>query len=85
VAFILLTLGTSASCDGDTTDAALVNQLRLSTVVIAVGLACVPGLWALLARAHGFLVAPWLVLAGLVVAAGLGQALAVREVGTWCF
>jgi hypothetical protein len=85
VLFLFLNLATSASCGGDTTDPELVNQLRLGTVAIAVGLACVPGLWALLARAGGHLAAPWVAVAGLALAAGLGQAVSMHEVGTWCF
>jgi hypothetical protein len=85
VVFVLVSLGTSASCGGDTADPELVNELRLGIVVIALALAAVPGLWALLARVGGFFAAPWAVLAGLVVVAGVGQAASMHEVGTWCF
>jgi hypothetical protein len=82
VALVILQLGTS--CDPDVDGAAQLRDYRIGTIVIGIGLAAVPGLWALIARAARFEWRPWVCVAGLVVAASMLMAANTTEVEEIC-
>jgi hypothetical protein len=74
----------TSSCSPET-DSHSLPMLRIGLLVIGLGLAAVPGLWALVATAARYRWRPWVGVAAIVLVPAVGAAVATTQVARWCF